>query len=139
MNWFFTPFFNQVWFYMVVSFHSWRNTLFLAVNQQPSVSNYLSWDSNPSGEGRVVSKRDVLTTRPLLFSYRNRQTDRPIETDRQITKKSKTTWICIYNNFANIRGHMKQQISLYTWTAIVRQIRVKAVIDNRLSNYSCID
>ena len=27
--------------------------------------NYLSWDSNPSWEGRVVSKRNALTTRPL--------------------------------------------------------------------------
>ena len=29
-----------------------------------AADNYLSWDSNPSGEGRVVSKRDALTTRP---------------------------------------------------------------------------
>ena len=32
---------------------SWRNKLFLWVNQQPSVNNWDSWDSNPSGEGRV--------------------------------------------------------------------------------------
>ena len=35
----FTPFFNHVWLYMAVSFHSWRIKLFLRVNQQPSVSN----------------------------------------------------------------------------------------------------
>ena len=39
VNWCFTPFFNYVWLYMAVSFHSWRNKLFLGVNQQPSVSN----------------------------------------------------------------------------------------------------
>ena len=32
--------------------------------QQLTTDNYLSWDSNPSGEERVVSKRDALTTRP---------------------------------------------------------------------------
>ena len=36
----------------------WTSTLPLATD------NYLSWDSNPRGEGRVVSKRDALTTRP---------------------------------------------------------------------------
>ena len=36
----------------------WTSNLPLATD------NYLSWDSNPSGEGRVVSKRDALTTRP---------------------------------------------------------------------------
>ena len=39
VNWCFTPFFNHVWLYMAVSFHSWRKKLFLGVNQQPSVSN----------------------------------------------------------------------------------------------------
>ena len=29
-----------------------------------ATDNYLSWDSNPSGEWRVVSKRGTLTTRP---------------------------------------------------------------------------
>jgi len=29
-----------------------------------ATDNYLSWDSNSSGEGRVVSKRDDLTPRP---------------------------------------------------------------------------
>ena len=36
----------------------WTSNLPLATD------NYLSWDSSPSGEGRVVSKRDALTTRP---------------------------------------------------------------------------
>ena len=40
VNWCFTPFFNIIWLYMVVSFHSWRNKLFLGVNQQPSISNW---------------------------------------------------------------------------------------------------
>ena len=35
-----TPSFNHVWLYMAVSFHSWRNTFFLVLNQQPSVSNW---------------------------------------------------------------------------------------------------
>ena len=32
VHWCFTPFFNHVWLYIGVSFHSWRNTLFLGVN-----------------------------------------------------------------------------------------------------------
>ena len=36
----------------------WTSNLPLATD------NYLSWDSNPSGEGRVVSKRAALTSRP---------------------------------------------------------------------------
>jgi len=40
VNWCFTPFVSHVWLYMAVSFHSWRNTLFLGVNQQHSVSNW---------------------------------------------------------------------------------------------------
>ena len=36
----FTQFYNLIWLYMAVSFHSWRNRLFLGVNQQPSVSNW---------------------------------------------------------------------------------------------------
>ena len=39
-NWCFTSFFNLIWLYMAVSFHSWRNKLFLGVNQHPSVSNW---------------------------------------------------------------------------------------------------
>ena len=35
----------------------WTSNLPLATD------NYLSWDSNPSGERRVVSKRDAVTTR----------------------------------------------------------------------------
>ena len=35
----YTIFFNHVWLYMAVSFHSLRNNLFLGVNQQPSVRN----------------------------------------------------------------------------------------------------
>ena len=36
----------------------WTSNLPLATD------NYLSWDSNPSGEGRAVSKRDAFTTLP---------------------------------------------------------------------------
>ena len=36
----------------------WTSNLPLATD------NYLSWDSNPSGEGQVVSMCDALTTRP---------------------------------------------------------------------------
>ena len=40
MNWCFTQFFfNFIMLYMAVSFHSWRNWLFMGVNQHPSVSN----------------------------------------------------------------------------------------------------
>jgi len=42
-------FYVPVWLYIAVISYSWRNTLF---------------DSNTSGEGRVVSKRDALTTWP---------------------------------------------------------------------------
>ena len=41
----------------------WTSNLPLATD------NYLSWDSNPSGEGRVVSKREALTTRPRRPPY----------------------------------------------------------------------
>ena len=37
VNWCCTPFFNHIWLY---SFHNWRNTLFLGVNQQSSVSKW---------------------------------------------------------------------------------------------------
>jgi len=40
----------------------WTSNLTLATD------NYLSWDSNPSGEGRVVSKQDALTTRPRTLN-----------------------------------------------------------------------
>ena len=40
VNWCFTPFFNHIWLYMAISFNSWRNKLFLGVNQQHSVSNW---------------------------------------------------------------------------------------------------
>ena len=40
VNWCFTSFFNHVWLYMAVGFHSWRNKLFPGVNQQPSVGNW---------------------------------------------------------------------------------------------------
>ena len=39
-EWCFTPFFNHVWLYVAVSFHSWRNKLLLRVNQQSSVINW---------------------------------------------------------------------------------------------------
>ena len=39
---------------------SWEWTINLTL----ATEIYLSWDWNPSGEGRVVSKRDALTTRP---------------------------------------------------------------------------
>ena len=35
----FTPFFTHIWLYMAVSFHSWRNKVFLGVKQQHSVSS----------------------------------------------------------------------------------------------------
>ena len=40
MNWCLTPFFNLFWLYVAVSFHSWRNKLFLGVNQQPFVTTW---------------------------------------------------------------------------------------------------
>ena len=36
----FTPLFNLINLYMAVSFLSWRKSLFLGVNKQPSVSNW---------------------------------------------------------------------------------------------------
>ena len=63
VTWCFTPLFNPIWLYMAVSFHSWRNTLFLGVNQQPSVSN---WQLPLMGFElqRRGASSDAFTTRP---------------------------------------------------------------------------
>jgi len=44
-------------------------------------SNYLSWDSNPSRERRVVSKWDALTTRPLLWQTYSLSNKKKLFTD----------------------------------------------------------
>ena len=55
VNWCVTPLFNLIWLYMAVSFHSWRNTLFPWVNQQPSISN---WQLSLMGfETRTTTER----------------------------------------------------------------------------------
>ena len=66
VNWCFTPFFQPCLFIYDVSFHSWRNNFSWewTSNLPLATDNYLSWASNPSGEERIVSKRDALTTRP---------------------------------------------------------------------------
>ena len=50
-----------------VSFHSWRNKVFLGVNLQSSVSNWqlhvIGFEPEPQRRGRVVSKRHALITR----------------------------------------------------------------------------
>ena len=66
--------FTMFCLYMAVSFHSWRNKLFLGVNQQPSVSNWQLpfMGIEPQWRGRVVWKRDDLTTRPRRPSSQQR-------------------------------------------------------------------
>ena len=75
VNWCFTPFFNHVWLHVAVSFHSWRNKLFLGVNQQPSVSNCqlpLMW-FEPQWRGASSFKARRLnhsaTEAPVLYKY----------------------------------------------------------------------
>ena len=65
VNWWFTSFFNHVWLYMMVSFHSWMNTLFLGVNQQPSVGNWqlpLIRTTRTTGLGKGASRFKVELT-----------------------------------------------------------------------------
>ena len=71
VNWCFTPFFNHIWLYMSrliwrsVSTAGGTNCSWEWTSNLPlATDNYLSLDSNPIGEGRVVSKREALTTRP---------------------------------------------------------------------------
>ena len=61
--------------YMAVSFHSWRNKLFLGVNQQPSVSNWQLplMGFEPQGRGASSFKGRRLThsaTEAPLCNYR---------------------------------------------------------------------
>ena len=63
LNAIFQPCFGYIW--RSVSTAGGTNCSWEWTSNLPLVTdNYLSWDSNPSGEGRVVSKRDTLTTRP---------------------------------------------------------------------------
>jgi len=71
LNWCFTGFKNLIRLYMAASFNSWRNFRIAScswewtINLLLSTGNCLAWDSNPnhSGEGRVVLKQNVFTTR----------------------------------------------------------------------------
>ena len=94
VNWCSTPVFNHVWLYMymALSFHGWRNKLF---NLPLATDNYLSWDSNPIREGRVVSKRDPLITRsrrPLTITqtlrpHKEEEEEEEEEDDKEIEEE----------------------------------------------------
>ena len=59
----FSILFGYIW--RSVSTAGWTNCFLEWTSNLPlATDNYLSWESNPSREGRVVSKLDTLTTRP---------------------------------------------------------------------------
>ena len=64
-----TIFFILTRVFMAAGFYSWRNKLFLGVNQQPSVSNWLSWEPQRRGASSFKARRlnHSATEAPEIF------------------------------------------------------------------------